>query len=66
MVFDNGDKFAGTFCNEAREGPGCLELGSAAAAATSDVQYISGVYRGDRLHGKGKVEYRNGNVLYGW
>ena len=30
------------------------------------MQYISGVYRGDRLQGKGKIEWENGNLLYGW
>ena len=61
MIFDNGDKFTGNFNNEAREGPGSLEL-CAATAVTS----IGGVYRGDRLQGKGNIEYRNGDVLYGW
>ena len=65
MTFDNGDKFTGGFCNEAREGQGCLELG-VASSGTSNIQNIGGVYHGDRLQGKGKIEYRNGDVLYGW
>ena len=65
MIFDNGDKFTGSFCNEAREGQGCLELG-VASSVTSTIHSIGGVYRGDRLQGKGKIEYRNGDLLYGW
>ena len=61
MIFDNGDKFSGSFSNEAREGQGCLEL-----RANANIHHISGVYHGDRLQGKGKVEYGNGDVLYGW
>ena len=37
MYFDNGDKFTGTFYNEAREGHGSLEFGAARAATSQEI-----------------------------
>jgi hypothetical protein len=63
MILENGDKFTGRFRDEIRDGPGTMEL---SLSGKSPIQYIDGVYTNDRLEGRGKIEYRNGDILYAW
>ncbi len=64
MTFENGDRFCGEFRDEMRQGPGTLELAS--SSSPSQMLYLDGNYADDRLEGRGKIEYRDGSVLYAW
>lgn len=43
-----------------REGNGTLK------PVKGEILYIDGLYVRDQMDGKGKIEYKNGDVLYAW
>jgi len=58
ITFENGDKYEGGFSKGRRLGHGKITF------STGPVKSLEGDYDNDHLFGKGKVEYRNGQVLH--
>ncbi len=64
-TFRNGDRIIGDFRDGMREGKCTLQLAPDSGKGR-EILYLDTMYIRDRLEGKGKVEYRNGDVLHSW
>jgi hypothetical protein len=60
ITYSSGDQFRGEFRNDQREGLGTLQT------VEHEILYLDGRYVHDKLEGKARVEYRNGDVLHAW